>query len=227
MRYGFILALALLIALGFSLRVAGAEEGEEPSGTSPGSFSVEWVLEAQSLEQLVDESHAIVQAEVVSISEGNPLVANPSTSGYTGDAEVDRNDSALISELLSSGAVLIPTEHVVFHVTDTIEGTLTGNFTLYKLGGQIPGGAADQSAHPPDDPAYAVGEGHLLFVERRRTDNLSAPNPDGTWLMSSPDGRFDIDASGELEAQSEGPVAAQVEGETPAEAEQQITEAAE
>lgn len=218
-----VLVIAAAIAVSFAL--FGAANAELPAdGEERLAIDPDWTLEAESIDQLVAQSRAVVDAEVVSVSEGDPYLLDPGESGLGSDVTTLDSDHYDLASLEAAGAVLLPTQRIEFQVTHAIDGHLTGTFTLFKIGGVTPTG---EQAHPSDDPSYSVGTNHLLFVERRESDSDRSPHPDGTYVVVSPDGRLDLNEStGELEANSEGEVAEQLEGETPQAAEAEIDDAA-
>ena len=108
----------------------------------------------------------------------------------------------------------VPTQLVDVKLVDPIEGSLPATFTIFKLG-------SDTEA-PQGDSPYAAGERYLLFVRRRLDSTETKPNPDGTYLVTAPDGRFEVLPSGHLDAEVQSPVAAELDGETVNDAEQSI-----
>ena len=104
------------------------------------------------------------------------------------------------------GAAPVPTELVDVRVVRTIEGTTPARLTLYRLGGA--------GVHPEGSPPYSPGERYLLFVRRRLSDDLSQPNPDGTYIAVAPDGRLEVEANGRLDALIPGAVAQRLDGDS-------------
>jgi hypothetical protein len=190
------LAAAALVSLALSLGIA---VGQDPTQSSeaPG-LGVDWDYRPADLADLVDNSPAIVVAQVDAVRDGDPIVIGPPDPD-------------------TGAAPTAPTQRVDVHVTSAIDGQTPQTFTLFKLGG--PG------EQPEGSPGYQVGERYLLFVRRRLTDDESAPNPDGTWLPVAPDGRLERLPSGRLDAELPGPVADQLDGDTVSQARQEITEA--
>jgi hypothetical protein len=112
----------------------------------------------------------------------------------------------------------IPTELVDVRVVERVEGEAPDELTLFRIGGP--------DAAPTGSPAYEVGERYMLFVRPRLTDDLSAPNPDGTWIAAAPDGRLAVTEDRRLDALIAGPIANRLDGDTVAEAEAEIEVAA-
>jgi len=107
-------------------------------------------------------------------------------------------------------AEAIPTQRIDVRVLRDFRGQAPSRLTLYKLGG--PG------VQPEGDPAYSVGERYLVFARRRLTADETAPNPDGTWIATAPDGRMRELGSGRLQALIEGGVTERLNGATVSEA---------
>lgn len=193
-----VLALAAAFALTLALKSASGNAQDGAPDATITSLEVEWDYRAESLEDLTAESPAIVLVEVEAVREGPPEwlgTENPELGPPTE----------------------LPSQLVDLEVKESIEGATPESFTLYQLGGE--------GLHAEEAPAYRPGERYLLFVRPRLNDAHTAPNPDGSWIAVTPDGRLEKLASGELEAQAEGPVADVLDGESVPEAIEEIEEA--
>ena len=75
----------------------------------------------------------------------------------------------------------IPTQRVSFNVESTRKGEMVGgeSFVLFQNG--------NEANRFDEDPSYEVGSRHLLFL---------TPRPDGTYLVLSPEGRYEITSKG-------------------------------
>ena len=75
----------------------------------------------------------------------------------------------------------IPTQRVSFDVANTRKGDLVPNesFVLFQNG--------DEQNRFDEDPSYKIGHSYLLFLR---------PRPDGTYLVLSPEGRYEITPKG-------------------------------
>lgn len=75
----------------------------------------------------------------------------------------------------------IPTQRVSFDVVNTRKGDLAPNasFVLFQNG--------DENNRFDEDPSYKVGHSYLLFLR---------PRPDGSYLVLSPEGRYEITPKG-------------------------------
>lgn len=186
-----------LISLALSLAIqAGFAQEPAPTDFADADFGVQWAYRPLDLSDLTAESQAVVLAEVEAVRAGDPFV---------------------ISRDIGGEEVSLPTQLVDVTAVETLAGSVPGHFSVFKLGGE--------AGHPAGDPAYTVGERHLLFVRRRLNDEETAPNADGTYLVTAPDGRFEELRSGELQAQVGGPVANELDGLSVAEADQLIVAA--
>jgi hypothetical protein len=95
---------------------------------------------------------------------------------------VDVTDGAPIVNRQSDGYVSrIPTQRVTFRVNRSRKGEMVGGeyFVLFQNG--------DEHNRFDEDPAYKIGSRHLLFLTPRR---------DGTFLVVSPEGRYEIGHEG-------------------------------
>jgi hypothetical protein len=79
----------------------------------------------------------------------------------------------------------IPTQRVSFNVMDSRKGSLVADesFVLFQNG--------NYNNRFDEDPSYKVGHTYLLFL---------TPRPDGTYLVVSPEGRYEITQNGLLPA---------------------------
>lgn len=138
----------------------------------------------------------------------------------------DEAEAAVVAEVIAvrPGEPLavegptIPTELVDVRVVERIAGEAPDELTLYRIGGP--------DAAPAGSPAYEVGERYMLFARKRLTDDLSAPNPDGTWIAAAPDGRLAVTDDRRLDALISGPVANRLDGDTVSQASAEIEAAA-
>ena len=75
----------------------------------------------------------------------------------------------------------IPTQRVSFDVQSSRKGDMVGgeSFVLFQNG--------NEENRFDEDPSYEVGSRHLLFL---------TPRPDGTYLVLSPEGRYEITSKG-------------------------------
>lgn len=116
-----------------------------------------------------------------------------------------------------AGEAYVPTQRVEIATSETLEGSAPQSFILFSIG--------SEEVFSTENPPFAIGESYLLFVERRLNDDLSAPNPDGTYLLTAPDGRLEEASNGELVPVVDGPVADELGGATVEQAEEQVDEA--
>lgn len=189
-------ALSALLTLGVGgLLGTYAQESDTPP---PGGLGVDWDYEPADLPDLVSSSSAIVVGRVEAVRDGAPI--------YTGPIDPD-----------TGIAPSVPTQRVDLHVTEAIDGQTPQDFTLFVLGGS--------GERPEGSPRFDVGESDLLFVRRRLNDDLSAPNPDGTWIAVAPEGRLEELPSGELDSKVGGPIANSLDGATVPEASAAIEDA--
>lgn len=118
-------------------------------------FHAFWANNPRTLQQTQRLATQIVVATVTGVAKGGTIV-NRQPDGY-----VSR----------------IPTERVSFDVEGSLKGSLdTGDsFVLFQNG--------NETHRFDEDPSYAVGSRHLLFLTRRQ---------DGTYLVVSPEGRYEL-----------------------------------
>jgi hypothetical protein len=183
-------------AISLAIRATEGSFAQEAETTDP-ELGVQWDYRPEGLPDLVDASPAVVMAQVEDVHGGDLIVGQPADG--------------------QGAPFTAPTQRIDLHVTETVQGQVPENFTLFKLG--------EPGVQPDGDPAYQVGERYLLFVRPRLNDDRTAPNPDGTYIAVAPDGRLEKLPSGELDAQIPGPVAEELDGATVPEAEQAIDQA--
>lgn len=95
-------------------------------------------------------------------------------------------DIVVPAAALESGEHRVPNQRIAFQVTRTVKGEVDREFELFHTGNRefVLGG----------DPPYEVGQRYLLFLMSR---------DDGTYLVVSPEGRYQVKAGGRLEPASE------------------------
>ncbi|HVG08485.1 MAG TPA: hypothetical protein VNM67_12320 [Thermoanaerobaculia bacterium] len=88
-----------------------------------------------------------------------------------------------------SGVQRIPTQRVSFEVTSSRKGSLGVNesFVLFQNG--------NEENRFDEDPSYKVGKAYLLFL---------TPREDGTYLVLSPEGRYEVTKKGLVPAAQKG-----------------------
>lgn len=101
------------------------------------------------------------------------VVVATATGVADGDPIVNRTKDGYVSR--------IPTQRVSFDIVDSRKGSLVPNesFVLFQNG--------DDDNRFDEDPSYKIGRSYLLFLR---------PRPDGTYLVLSPEGRYEITAKG-------------------------------
>jgi hypothetical protein len=102
---------------------------------------------------------------------------------------VDVNDAADIvvpSAAFENGEHRVPNQRIAMQVTRTVKGEIGPEFELFHTGNRefVLGG----------DPPYAIGQRYLLFLMARG---------DGSYLVVSPEGRYQVKAGGRLDPVSE------------------------
>lgn len=196
---GLILVVALVVGLAFGvvqvLAQETADDSPPPELSHPSSeLLVGWDFAPTDLPDLVENSPAIVLAEVTAVREGDDLVFDPPPDGGDG--------------------LRVPTQRIDLHLLEAIDGETPADFTLFKIGG--PG---DQ---PEGSPRFDVGERDLLFVRPRLNPDGTAPAADGTWVAVAPDGRLEQLPSGELDPVAPDTISSELAGDTVPEAAQEI-----
>lgn len=88
----------------------------------------------------------------------------------------------------------IPNQRIGFEVTSVVDGKIPESFELFHTG--------NEEFIIEGDPPYEVGETYLLFV---------TPREDGTYLLVSPEGRYQV-TDGGLEPASERDFAENMQG---------------
>ncbi|HBL26609.1 MAG TPA: hypothetical protein DD490_07230 [Acidobacteria bacterium] len=140
----------------YASRVAGSPDFSTvgPEVDTP-RFHAFWANNPRSLRETTGLASQIVVATVTGIAKGAPIVNRQP------DGHVSR----------------IPTQRVSFSVEGGIKGSLEAgdSFVLFQNGN-----AANRF---DEDPSYAPGSRHLLFLTARG---------DGTYLVVSPSGRFEL-----------------------------------
>ncbi len=98
----------------------------------------------------------------------------------------DAADIVVPVEGLDNGEHRVPNQRIALQVTRTVKGDVGSEIELFHTGNReyVLGG----------DPPYAVGQRYLLFLMSR---------DDGTYLVVSPEGRYQVKARGRLEPVSE------------------------
>jgi hypothetical protein len=120
-----------------------------------------------------------------SLRETTRLASDVVVATVTGVAEgkpiVDRTQDGYVSR--------IPTQRVTFSVMDTRKGSMVADetFVLFQNG--------NYNNRFDEDPSYKVGATYLMFL---------TPRPDGTYLVVSPAGRFEISQKGLVPAAQDG-----------------------
>lgn len=163
------LAVALLTGAVLALALLGLVTERDRSSSDQDSVAVpqareagrraikvtqaSWVFRPASLVELVRHSPAAVEARVIAIRPGPPLMPEP-----------DRATSV--------AAPAIPTQRIELAVTRAWWGTGGGRIGIFKTG--------SETEYIEDDPFYAVGEDYLIFLGERRPDGSLLPSaPDG------------------------------------------------
>jgi hypothetical protein len=98
-------------------------------------------------------------------------------------------DGAPIPNTARAGASAIPTQRVSFDVISSRKGSLVENesFVLFQNG--------NDANRFDEDPSYKVGHSYVLFL---------TPRKDGTYLVVSPQGRYEITEKGLAPAIEDG-----------------------
>ena len=109
------------------------------------------------------------------------IVVATVTGVANGKPIVDRTEDGYVSR--------IPTQRVTFSVMDTRKGSMVADetFVLFQNG--------DYNNRFDEDPSYKVGHTYLMFL---------TPRLDGTYLVVSPQGRFEISKEGLVPAAKDG-----------------------
>jgi hypothetical protein len=120
-----------------------------------------------------------------SLRETTKLASDIVVATVTGVAEgrpiVNRTEDGYVSR--------IPTQRVTFSVMDTRKGSMVPeeSFVLFQNG--------NYNNRFDEDPSYKIGATYLLFL---------TPRPDGTFLVVSPAGRYEITQKGLAPASKDG-----------------------
>lgn len=99
--------LAVAASIGLSLAVSAMADEPAPE---PQVASVVWEERPDSLSDMASEASVVVEAEVVAIAKGPPLVA-------------EKGDE-----------LAMPTQRIAFKTVETLEGDIADSFELFKTG---------------------------------------------------------------------------------------------
>lgn len=149
-----------------TLTATPPEEGPS-SLDGPPSARAFWHDRPRSMADAVGRADAVVVARVAGVTAGADLVVP--VKG------------------LDRGEDRIPTEQITFDVSSVLAGNIGSSFELFHTG--------NAEFVVDEDPAYRVGEDHVLFVTQRE---------DGSYRVISPEGRYRLAKEGLVPAAHEG-----------------------
>lgn len=180
-------ALCLVIAaiasalLNFGVSAIG---DEAPPASAPQPMGVVWTERPESVDDLDDEAHAVVEAEVEGIRSGPDLV-----SAEPGEP---------------AGEERIPTQRIALRTLERFDGQMPDRFDLFKTG------SAD--LYLEDDPPYRVGERYVLFLRPRQSEprTYMPSAPDGR-LLEGEEGEVAPTIEGPVADELAGDTPAEVE----------------
>jgi hypothetical protein len=168
------LALPLLVG---AVAVAATAGSADQAPVAQTKYSPIWHNTPTSLGEAVGMGAVVVRATVTGVEQAADLVVP--AKGEPGN--VDR----------------IPTQKITFKAQETLKGSVTSAFTVFRTGGP--------NTIIAGDPEYAVGQQYVLILDVQR--------PDGRWVLVSPEGRYQIRA-GKVFATSEVPGVAALSGKS-------------
>lgn len=185
-----ILVAGTAAALG-TLGVISTGQAKSPAVTERPTVTINavWEYKPASLAEARAKAEQIVAVKVVSVTAG-PDIVTPAKG------EPD-------------GVSRIPTQRVVVSVQRTFKGSGKAGqqLTLFQTGGVVSTAVAGDT-HPrmvvDGDPFYAAGEQYVLML---------VPGLPGTMRIISPEGRYKVDAKGNLTSAAHGTVADQVKAQ--------------
>lgn len=164
-------ALALPLLIG-GIAFAANSGGDTPA-TAQSKYTPVWHNTPTSVSEAVDMGAVVVRATVTGITQA-PDIVIPAKGEPDG---VDR----------------VPTQAITLRTQETLKGSVTSTFTVFRTGGP--------NTIVVGDPAYAVGQQYVLILDVQR--------PDGRWVLVSPEGRYQV-RNGKVYATSEIPGVAAV-----------------
>lgn len=165
-------ALALPLLVG-AVAIASTSGNADNAPAAQTKYTPIWHNTPTSIDEAVAMGSVVVRGTVVRVEQADDIVVP-----VEGD-EVDR----------------IPTQAITFRAQETLKGSVTSTFTVFRTGGG--------TTIVDGDPEYAVGQQYVLVLDSQR--------PDGRWVLVSPEGRFHV-RSGKVFAVSEIPSVAAVNG---------------
>lgn len=186
------ITLVLSIAALGILAVVAAGQAKPAAPAAPAAerqtvtMNAVWDFKPASLAEARAKAEQIVSVTVMSVQAG-PDIVTPAKGEPDG---VDR----------------IATQRIVVQVAKSFKGTAkTGELlTLFQTGGVV-STAVPGDTHPrlvvDGDPFYTAGEQYVLLL---------VPGPQGTLRIIAPEGRYKIDAKGNLTSAAHGTVVDQV-----------------
>jgi hypothetical protein len=168
------LALPLLVGA-VAIASTSGSAGDAPAAQT--KLTPIWHNTPTSVDEAVDMGAVVVRGTVVRVEQAPDIVVP--AKGEPGG--VDR----------------VPTQAITFKAQETLKGSVTSTFTVFRTG--------DAKTVVAGDPEYAVGQQYVLVLDVQR--------PDGRWVLVSPEGRFHV-RSGKVHAVSEIPGVAAVNGKS-------------
>lgn len=169
-------ALALPLLVG-AVAVAGASGSGDHPPAAVHKYTPVWHNTPTSVDEAVDLGAVVVRATVMGVQQAPDIVVP--AQGEPGG--VDR----------------VPTQAITFKTHESLKGSVTSTFTVFRTGGP--------NTIVAGDPEYAVGQQYVLILDVQR--------PDGRWVLVSPEGRYQVRA-GKVFATSEVPGVAAVNGKS-------------
>jgi hypothetical protein len=149
-----ILGAAILLSLGLGLGASVAADSDPPPEVAP----TVWADAPADLDDLADDSTAVVEATVTSVDTGPNLV----DSEHPDDPEG-----------------MLPTQRITFQTDSVLDGQIDDTFTLFKTG--------SDNLELSNDPAYVEGQRYVLFVRPRQgdPDTYLPVAPDGRYHLDA------------------------------------------
>lgn len=135
-------SVLVCVAVATVASIAITASAEDPA-LPPAEIPVDWAERPTSVEELAESSVVVVEAEVVSVDEGDPLVP-------LDEEDPDGPDSE------------IPTLEITFQTFSAIKGTPPSTFIVQQTGAE--------SRYLEGDPLYTVGERYVLFIRPQEGD---------------------------------------------------------
>lgn len=170
---GIVVLVLAAAALGGAAITAAV--GTEDEQAKPATLFAEWKNRPATPLQAFALGNIAVRATVASVEQADPItVAVPGEPG---------------------GVDTVATQRITFRTNEVLKGRLGDTFAVFRTG--------DAATSLEGDPAYAVGEEYVLFLDEQR--------PDGRHVLVSPEGRYAVEG-GTVRAISERPGVAAVSG---------------